>query len=170
MEIHARMSFEPTSTTNPWRSISRKNLVIFLAAVFCTFTAIGIISDVSGMGSQSYTHYAINALLSGLFAIAYAYGGITLRGKFWKIVIPIIILQMVVMTIIANVIPNHGHRPIQLNPAETSVLATRLNFDATAISLSVSLGYAGFVMVFIRESRRHIRIETEKAVLESEMQ
>ncbi len=163
------MPLKLISPDNPWRNISNRNVLLFLTAVFFTFTAIGIISDVSGLGSQTHLHFAVTAVLSGLFAIAYAYGGIRLRAKFWKIVLPLILVQMAVMTLIANILPNNKP-PSHFDTAETERLSSRLNFDATAIAITVSLGYAGFVMVFISEGRRHVRIETEKAILESEMQ
>jgi serine phosphatase RsbU (regulator of sigma subunit) len=48
-------------------------------------------------------------------------------------------------------------------------LQHRLLFDGLAIIASICLGYAGFVFVSVSESRRHIRAQTEKALLEGEM-
>ncbi|WP_058186071.1 PP2C family protein-serine/threonine phosphatase [Terracidiphilus gabretensis] len=157
------------STRSLWTNVPRKNLVIFLIAVFFTFAVIGIIGDVSGMGYQSPLHFACAVLVAGPFAVGYAYSGIALRGKSWRVAIPLFILQFAVMALLGYLFPE-PRRPSQLNTAETERLQTRLNFDVAAIAVAVSLGYSGFVYVFVQESRRHIRILTEKAVLDSEMQ
>jgi hypothetical protein len=157
------------STRSLWTNVPRKNLVIFLIAVFFTFAVIGIIGDVSGMGYQSPLHFACAVLVAGPFAVGYAYSGIALRGKSWRVAIPLFILQFAVMALLGHLFPE-PKRPSQLNTAETERLQTRLNFDVAAIAVAVSLGYSGFVYVFVQESRRHIRILTEKAVLDSEMQ
>jgi serine phosphatase RsbU (regulator of sigma subunit) len=57
-------------------------------------------------------------------------------------------------------------QPKQMDATQTH---NRLAFDGVAIIITVSLGYTGFVFVFIGESRRHIRVHTEKALLEAEM-
>jgi hypothetical protein len=160
---------DPAITRSLWRSVPKRSLVIFLAAVFFTFAVIGIISDISGMGYQSPIHYIGAVLIAGPFAVGYAYGGIALRGKFWKIAIPLFLLQFGISYLLGNLFPSAG-RPAQLNAVETARVQSRLSFDATAIAICVSLGYSGFVFVFVSEGRRHFRLTTEKAILDSEMQ
>jgi serine phosphatase RsbU (regulator of sigma subunit) len=52
---------------------------------------------------------------------------------------------------------------------ERERLQRRLALDGYGIIIGVSLGYAGFVYVFMTEGRRYIRTQAEKAVLEGEM-
>jgi hypothetical protein len=163
------MPLDSTSTRSLWSNVPRKNLAIFLIAVFFTFAVIGIIGDVSGMGYQSPLHFAGAVLVAGPFAVGYAYAGIALRGRSWRAFIPLFILQFAVMALLGHLFPD-TKRPSQLNTAETARLQTRLNFDVISIAVAISLGYTGFVYVFVHESRRHIRLHTEKALLDSEMQ
>lgn len=152
-----------------WGNVSRKNIVIFLCAVFCTFSVMGIIDDISGMGSHTYIHFATFVVLSGLFAVCYAYVGVSLRHRWWLAVVPIVTIQILTMSLLARWLPS-GPYLDQLNQADTAILRNRLGLDTTAIMIAVILGYTGFVMVFVSESRRHIRASMEKAVLENEMQ
>jgi serine phosphatase RsbU (regulator of sigma subunit) len=59
--------------------------------------------------------------------------------------------------------------PAQFGAKESARLQSRLLFDGCSIIIAVTLGYIGFVIVSISEARRHIRAQTEKATLESEM-
>ena len=162
----------PSNFINPlslWSSISRRNLFIFLAAVFFTFTVMGFLDDISGMGRRTSLHFLLTVLFSGLFAVCYAFLGIQLRGRFWLALIPLLVIQILTMILLANWLPDGPH-PDQLNSAQMASLNQRLRFDTTAITFAVALGYTGFVMVFVSEGRRSIRANMEKAVLETEMQ
>src|SRR6476646_7090916 len=72
------------------------------------------------------------------------------------------------MGLLGNWFPN-APRQDHMTAAETARLETRLTFDGIAITAAVFLGYAGFVHVFVRDSRGHIQVHTEKATLEAEM-
>lgn len=160
---------DPTRPVSLWSNISRKNLVIFLSAVFFTFTVMGVIDDISGMGSHTSIHFAVFVALSGLFAICYAYVGVSLRQRWWLAVVPLLAIQILTMSLLARWLPNNPSLD-QLNQAETASLKHRLGFDTSAIMIAVILGYTSFVIVFVSETRRHIRASMEKAALESEMQ
>lgn len=166
------MSTDATISRNPWRNIPRKSLVIFLAAVFFTFANMGIVADIGDLGRQSPLRLGVGIALSGLFAVVYAYFGISMRGKFWKPMIPIILVQIVIMSVVTNLLPDKKQAaPLpSFSVADTARLQGRLTFDSIASTAVVILGYIGFVFVFVTESRRHIRLHTEKAVLESELQ
>lgn len=120
------------------------------------------------MGRQTPVHFVIAVILSGLFAVCYAAGGITLRHKFWIVFVPLFLLQFVTTGLVANWMPDRP-APAQYGPAEMKELSQRLIFDGTAVIVFVVLGYVGFLTVSIREGRRHARLQGEKAALESEM-
>ena len=142
--------------------------MIFLLAVFCVFVGIGFANDSIDMGHEPRLRFAISAVLTGLFAVVYASGGVILRRKFWKLFIPVFLVQMGAMILLSNSFPER-RQPVQLDKAEITRLRNRLAFDGTGIVILVGLGYAGFVHVAISESRRYVGAETERAKLEAEM-
>ena len=153
-----------------WRGIPPKTLLIFLAAVFFTFAVMGIIADVAALGHETPIRLIVGVVLPGLFAVCYAYGGIILRRKFWTwIFLPLLVFQIGIMTLLANVFPDTPHSD-HLNVVETALLQKRLGFDTLAIVISVAIGYTCFVLAFVREGRRHVSIHKEKALLENEIE
>ena len=153
---------------SPWRDTPKRSVVVFLFAVFFTFTTIGIANDIINMGRQLPIRFALGVALSGLFAVSYAVAGISLRRHFWKAFLPLFTLQFVAMGLVSHWFPDIGQR-VQMDAAETAHLKGRLMFDGIAIVAAVALGYAGFVHVLIKESRRRIQLHTEKAILDGEM-
>jgi hypothetical protein len=151
------------------RNMPASSVTIFLAAVFCSFATIGLVSDISGMGEQSPIRFALGVALSGGFAMAYAYSGITLRRQFWKAFLPLFATHMVLMNLVTHRFPD-ARQPAEMGAAEINRLQHRLNLDSIATAIAMSLSYTGFLIVFIRESRRHIRLQTEKTTLDGEME
>jgi hypothetical protein len=156
------------SRVSPWRTTPRKSIVIFLLAVFFTFASFGFASDTMDLGLQPLFRFGVGVVLSGLFAVAYAATGTALRGQFWKACIPIFVVQFFVMGALIRWYPD-APRPGHLYAPELAQLESRLTFDGQATLAAVCLGYVGFVYVFISEGKRHIRVNTEKTALESEM-
>jgi hypothetical protein len=153
---------------SPWKSVPFRNILIFLAAVFFVFAAIGFVSDSIDGGRENTLHYVLSVLLSGLFAVAYAAAGITLKRKFWIPFIPLFLLHIGGMTLLAKWLPDKP-KAVQYDAAATAWLNKRLTFDGMAVIVCISLGYAGFVTVSVSEGRRYGRLQGEKALLDSEM-
>lgn len=153
---------------SPWKSTPRRNIVIFLLAVFFVFASLGVVQDVMGLGRQRPAHFVVAVLMSGLFAVCYAAGGITLKNKFWIVFVPLFCLQFLVSGVISSKMPD-APAPAQYGAAEVHALRGRLAFDGMATIVFVVLGYVGFLTVSISEGRRHGRMQREKAALESEM-
>ena len=139
-----------------------------MAAVFCVFAIVGLAEDILDLGNEQPIRFAIGVVATGLFAVAYAYFGISLRRKFWIAFFPLFAMQLLVMGLSANRFPDPPRSP-QLSVSELAQMDARLTFDAHAIVAAVALGYAGFIVVFISEGRRYIRANAEKAVLDGEM-
>jgi hypothetical protein len=150
---------------SPWRTTPRKYIVIALVAVFFTFATMGFVNDIMNVGSQTTLRFAVTVVLSGLFAIVYAVTSVAMRSRWWLGIILVFALQFVVMGAVEHWLPAAP----QLKQLDATQTHNRLAFDGVAIIITVSLGYTGFVFVFIGESRRHIRVHTEKALLEAEM-
>lgn len=151
-----------------WRKTPPKYVAIFLLAVFFLFASFGFVYDGMGMGRQRALHFALTVVLGGLFAVAYAVTGITLRRRWWMGCVLVFLLQTVCMGILANRLPDQP--PLtQLDSIEFTRFHSRLVFDGLAVIVSVVLGYIGFIIVSISEARRRIRLETDKAAIESEL-
>lgn len=159
---------DPNARINPWESIPRKTVIVFLASVFFIFTSVGFANDIIDMGREPILRFVLDVLSSGLFAVLYASFGIAFRRKFWIPFIPIFALQFFAMGLLQRSLPNKP-LPSTMNISETGLLRSRLTFDAVAVIIAVSLGYTGFAFVSVREGRRYGRIRSDMALLESEM-
>jgi hypothetical protein len=156
------------SSVNLWRTVPRRSRIIFLLAVFFVFANIGFANDIMDMGRLAPFNFWLGIVLPGLFALSYAYAGITLRAKWWKAFLPIFAVQFLAMALVAKLFPDPP--PLaQMGKHELEILHSRLTFDGVATILAVSLGYTGFIYVFISEGRRYLRTRTEIATLEGEM-
>lgn len=153
---------------SPWRDFPRKNILIFLAAVFFVFASFGFVGDSIDAGRENTLRFGLSVTLSGLFATAYAAAGITLRRKFWIPFIPLFIAHMGAMGLLARWLPD-ASQPAHYDEGATVRMRERLSFDGMAVIVCVSLGYTGFLTVSISEGRRYGRLQGEKALLEGEM-
>lgn len=162
------MASDAAQRFNPWDNVPRWVTIIFLAAVFLTFSTMGVAGDISDMGLEPLTRFAGGVLVSGLFAVVYAWSGVKLRGRAWMVFVPLFFVQIFLMGLLHNRFPNlHYSNP--MTAAEVDGLSNRLNFDSVAIIIATFLAYTGFVVVFIGEFRRRMRVTTEKTVLDTEM-
>ncbi len=153
---------------SPLRNMPRTSVAIFLAAVFCVIGIIGFAIDILDMGNQQPIRFVTGVLAAGLFAVCYAYSGLTLRGKFWKAFFPLVSLQILLSFFTASWFPDPPWSA-QPSVAQFAQIHDRLTIDALGTILGVGLGYAGFVFVFVSEGRRYVKAQTEKAVLDSEV-
>jgi hypothetical protein len=151
-----------------FESTPRRAVVVFLSAVFCVFASFGFVNDVLDLGRQSPVRFAVQVVLTGLFAIGYAFAGISLRNKFLWGILPLFVVQYLSMAMVAHLLPDAPAAGREHSPWIAS-LASRMTFDGIGVIVAVSLGYTGFIYVFISEGRRYIRANAEKALLEGEM-
>lgn len=161
-------SSELNESFDPWRETPRKFIVIVLVSVFLFFTTIGFANDIISMGREQTARYVLGVIVPGLFAVAYAVGGISLRKRWWMAVAPIFAVEFVVMGLVATRFPDLPQH-IPMNAADLAQTRSRMLFDSIAIIVVVSLGYTGFFFVSVHEARRYVKTRTEKALLESEM-
>lgn len=158
-----RITFSPAWTSSPIRS-----RVIFLCAVFCVFASFGFANDSSDMGRQSTVRFVIATVLSAICAVGYAMGGMALRRQSWMVAVPLFVVQFLASGWVARKFPI-GPMLRELNPQQLERLHARLTFDGVGVIIAVCLGYAGFVYVSVSVARRYVRLQTEKALLDSEM-
>ncbi len=151
-----------------WKTTPRWSIVVFLVAVFFIFSSFGFVFDGMGMGRQRYLALALSVVIIGLFSTLYAVSGITLRGRSWIAFVPLFVLQNVVMNLLYNWLPGAAALT-SLDPAQLTQFHHRLIFDGLAVTITVVLGYTGLVVVSVAESKRRIRLELEKAGMETEL-
>ena len=131
--------------------------VAFLLGVFFIFGIIGSAVDTMSMGLRSTTRYLVSVVLFGAFAILYAIFGILLRGRWWKFIFPLILVEMVVIGIVLQSVPT----PQQMGTADITHMQRRLTLDAGLTIGSMVLAYGCFIYVFISEGRRYFRVHAE---------
>lgn len=151
-----------------WRTTPPRLIAIFLLAVFFLFASFGFVSDASGMGRQSVLHFVLSVVLTGLFAMSFLVAGLYFRRRWWIGVLPLLVVQNVCMNLLGRWLPD---APLltQLDSVQLSSFHHRLVFDGVAITISVVLGYMGFIIVSVADARRRVRLETEKAAIETEL-
>jgi hypothetical protein len=151
-----------------WRTTPPRLIVTFLLAVFFLFASFGFVYDGTGMGRQSVLHFVLSVVLTGLFAMSFLVAGLYFRRRWWIGVLPLLVVQNVCMNLLGRWLPDAP--PLtQLDSVQLSSFHHRLVFDGVAVTTSVVLGYMGFIIVSVAEARRRIRIETEKAAIETEL-
>jgi Stage II sporulation protein E (SpoIIE) len=146
-----------------WSTVPRKSIVLFLLGVFFIFSVMGFASDLTDLGRQTELRFVLTVLQFGIFAILYALAGFVLRGKSWKVMVPIFVVQDLFMNLLIRWLPDPPF-PSQLNAAEIAQLHSRLVFDGRAIITAAAIGYACFVYVSIVEGRRYFRVHAEMAL------
>jgi len=156
------------SQSKAWKTVPRWAVVVFLLAVFCIFASFGFVFDGMDMERQSALGLAFSVVIIALFAISYAVSGITLRQRFWIAAVPLLILENICMALLYYWLPKAP--PLtHLDSAQLSGFHNRLVFDGLAAVISVVLGYTGLVVVSIAESRRRLRLELDKAAMDTEL-
>jgi Stage II sporulation protein E (SpoIIE) len=151
-----------------WKTAPRWSMVVFLLAAFFIFASFGFVFDGMDMGRQPVLCLALSVVIIALFATGYAVAGITLRKRFWIASVPLFILQNICLTLLHYLLPDAP--PLtHLDSVQLNGLHHRLAFDGVAVVISIVLGYTGFVVVSVSESRRRLRLQLDKAALDTEL-
>ena len=144
-------------------TVPRKSILIFLIGVFLLFSTVALASDMSDLGRQPMPAFVLSILVIGTFAVLYAIAGFTLRGQWWKGIVPIFVVQLVVLNVLHRWLPSLP--PLQqMDAAAMAQVRSRLGIDGTAIVVAIGLGYACFVSASIAEGRRYFRVHAEIAL------
>jgi serine phosphatase RsbU (regulator of sigma subunit) len=150
-----------------WKSVPRKSTVLFLLGVFFLFSTLGFASDISELGRQPTVRYVLSILISGVFPVGYAFAGFALRKQFWKAVLPLFVVHLILINVLANLLPAPP-LPAQMDAVEIARLQGRLSVDGIAVMIAVGLGYACLLYVSITEFKRYFRAHAE-IILASEI-
>ncbi len=163
-----RLKSREDSQSRAWKTVPRWAIVVFLLAVFCIFASFGFVFDGMDMGRQSALCLAFSVVIIALFATSYAVSGITLRQRFWIAAVPLFILENICMALLHYWLPE-APSLTHLDSAQFSGFHNRLVFNGLAVVISVVLGYTGLIVVSIAESRRRLRLQLDKAALDTEL-
>jgi hypothetical protein len=151
-----------------WKTAPRWTIVVFLLSAFFIFASFGFVFDGMDMGRQSALCLAFSVVIIALFATSYAVAGITLRQRFWIPSMPLLVLENICIALLHNWLPE-APALTHLDAVQLNGFHNRLVLDGVAVVFSVALGYSGFVVVSVTESRRHVRLELDKAALDAEL-
>jgi hypothetical protein len=88
-------------------------------------------------------------LVSGVFTFVYAAAGVILRGRVWKVFIPVFAVHMLLINLLNKLMPSVA-QPATMSAAGVAALQTRLSFDAGAIIVP----FFGLLVLPLRVNQR----------------
>ncbi len=147
-------------TKSFWKSIPRTSLFGFLLGVFFIFSTMGLTTDIMEMGRQPTLRFVLSVLLSGLFAMFYAFTGFVLRKQFWKAFVPVLPVHLALMYMLARSLPDLP-QSVPMGAAEIVRLQSRLALSGIATMLAIGLGYGCFLYSSVTAGRRYFREHAE---------
>ena len=143
------MSWEQNSQT--WKMMPLPSSVLFFGGVFCLFASLFLIGSSINSQSQSWLEMVGGALISGGFAIGWAYAGT--RRIFWLFLV-VGLTQFTAFNILAWLAGSHHTLAAQ-------ELERKLRLNGHTEIVLVIAGYILFVVFFTREGARFFRTQTE---------
>jgi hypothetical protein len=132
------------------RELPIRALIPLGIAIFCLFALLGPVIDLFAAGTLSLGFVLGNALVSGFFAIGYAFGSLR---RNWVLFYSTMALQLLWTTL------NRGGTRVETQMAPA--LRGHLAFDGVAIIMLMVGGYTCFLWFMNVTAARYIRIRTE---------
>jgi len=158
MREHA--AFPMSRAKSFWKTVPRTSFVGFLLGVFFIFSTMGLTTDIMEMGREPTLRFVLSVLLSGLFAMFYAFTGFVLRKQFWKAFLPALAVHLTLMYMLARWLPDLP-QPVPMGAVDIMRLQSRLTQSGVATMLAVGLGYGCFLYASITAGRRYFREHAE---------
>jgi serine phosphatase RsbU (regulator of sigma subunit) len=125
-----------------------------MAAIFCLFATIGLVTDIMNFGRGPVELVMANVLFAGAIAVAYAY----------VVVRRLVLLPFLVAVHLGYVMVVSALVPDQPASAPLPAVATRLRMDGWLILLAVTLSHNFFIAFVTRAARQYLRVQTEIAL------
>ena len=143
-----------------WKTVPLRSGIIFFAGVFCTFATLGVMPDLPRLGTMPPMRIFVSALISGSFAVGYAYTAISRR---WVLFPILFVLQFFTYGTIGRfaAIGTIGPIPKEIDLHATSV---RMNYDSIVILVMIVAAYALFITFFQLEGSRFFKAHAEIAL------
>ena len=143
------MSWKENSQT--WKMMPLPSSVLFFGGVFCLFASLFLIGSSINSQSLSWLEMIGGALISGGFAIGWAYAGT--RKIFWLFLV-VGLLQFAAFNILAWLAGSH-------HTLDAQELERKLRLNGHTEIVLVIAGYILFVVFFTHEGARFFRTQTE---------
>lgn len=144
-------------------TVPKKAMLVFLTGVFVLFSMIPLAGDISEMGREPAPRFALSVVVICTFAVGYAAAGFLLRGKSWRVMAPMVVVEFLIFNLLVRRWPSLAW-PAHWGAAEMERLHNRLSADAVAIVAGMAIGYTCFVYFSITEGRRYFRAHAEMAL------
>jgi len=136
-----------------WKMMPVSSSVLFFAGVFCLFASLVLIGSSMNFQSQSVLDLIGSALISGGFAIGWAYAGT--RRIIWLFFVVFLVQAA------ANFLQAWLSGPHQTLAANSQELKHKLQLNGAVSIVLVVAGYTLFILFFNREGARFFRTQTE---------
>ncbi len=137
-----------------WRTIELKYYLLFLIAVFFTFSAIGFVSDLLNNLHYSYPQLIMAVIATGLLSTGLAYAAT--RN------LPLLFLFLAIQLVYTIYLRPEGMQ--EFTPQE---LDTKFTIVAAGILFSITAGYAFFVIFITRVGINHFLMKAEMNLAKS---
>ncbi|MEE8584288.1 MAG: PP2C family protein-serine/threonine phosphatase [Acidobacteriota bacterium] len=137
------------------QSLPTRAVLIFLLALFFTFTSLAFILDLALSSRFSISALISLAAFSGSSAMGYGYGA--MRGLKY---LPWAALYQIAGMYLLLPYLEEGLTPVG-SPVTVLELQSRMQLDAVGIGVGVFLGYIFFTIFITREGRRYLKAHTE---------
>src|SRR5262245_14858352 len=136
-----------------WRATPATSYAIFIAGVFLMFVPVGILRDISNLGSDPPSRLIAETVNSGGLTVAYV---VAFRRPRWLLAViasPILILPHVELLF-----------PPLTAPLAGEALRARLQADANIVIVTLIASFLAFSLFVRREGSRYVRASTEIAL------
>jgi serine phosphatase RsbU (regulator of sigma subunit) len=137
-----------------WKMMPLSSSITFFAGVFCLFATLVLVGTGMSFQSQSWLEMIGGAVISGGFAIAWAYAGV--RRIFWMF--PAVFVLQFLANAVLQMFLGARHT---LNVQE---MESKLRVHGITEIILIVIGYALFVVFFNREGARFFRTQAEVRV------
>jgi hypothetical protein len=127
-----------------WKSLPTSATVMILGCAFCLFTVIGLTVGIINVNKMTVGETLAQAMISGVFAIGYAFAGF--RRIIWLMVI-LIPLQFATLLLVAAA---WSRTLLQATAADHATIMTRLRVEGVLVNVMVVAGYV-LIVSFIRK-------------------
>jgi Stage II sporulation protein E (SpoIIE) len=131
--------------------LPRATSAIGLAAIFCLFATIGLVTDIMNFGRGPVGVVVANVLFAGAIAVGYAY----------VVARRLVLLPFLVAVHLGYVMVVSALVPAQPASAPVPAVATRLRMDGLLILVAVTLSHNFFIAFVTRAGRQYLRVQTE---------
>ena len=136
-----------------FRTMPVRSFVIFLAAVGCLFSAVGVVNDLFNLQVSSGPRLAVQIFSSAIFSMGWA--GIFSRAATFRPLIRLICFQVLFYAFVNEVLPP-VHRSLNAEEMQSAIAVRGI-----LITIFIALGYSLFLGFFRKEGKRYFAAYTE---------